>query len=265
MKHIFTDVDGTLVYRKNGKQILPEKTLYALEQLRKNGHKLYLSTGRSIFSAKEVVKEFKFDGYACSVGSYLEVDGKVIVDNPFKNEQIKEILEIGKKYNIKFMLEGDELIYVDERWQEELRKHRDHKDFVYWRDLSVFNFDKKIHKISFLANDKESFLNFKFDMQHLYSVVNGINKDDYFGEITTFDNTKGMLIKRLIKMNYLKYDDVIVIGDSPNDVDMLKMAPVSIALGSGTQDAKANATFITKNVDDDGFYHAFKELGLVDA
>lgn len=265
MKHIFTDVDGTLIYRNGDKQLLPDKTLYTLKKLREKGHKIYLSTGRSIFSAKEAVKEFEFDGYACSLGSYFEVDGKLLVDNPFKSMQIKEIMDIGKKYNIQFMLEGDVLIYIDERWQERLKQYRDKKDFSYWRDLSSFNFDKNIHKISFLAPDKQAFLNFKNDIQEGYNAVNGVNKKEYFGEITTFGNSKGMLIKKLIKMNYFNYDDVISIGDSPNDVDMLKMSSVSIALGSGTQDAKENATFVTKNIDEDGFYYAFKELGLIDA
>lgn len=69
MKHIFSDIDGT--HHKSGNSILPPSALEALKQLRSLGHKVYLITGRSIFSAKKVINEFKFDGYVCSLGSYI--------------------------------------------------------------------------------------------------------------------------------------------------------------------------------------------------
>ncbi len=43
-KIIFIDVDGTLVGNDG---VLSKSTLWACEQLKKRGHKLYLCTGRS--------------------------------------------------------------------------------------------------------------------------------------------------------------------------------------------------------------------------
>lgn len=44
-KIIFIDVDGTLLSYENK---LPESAVTAIRQARKNGHKVYICTGRSV-------------------------------------------------------------------------------------------------------------------------------------------------------------------------------------------------------------------------
>ena len=53
-------------------------------------------------------------------------------------------------------------------------------------------------------------------------------------------------------------------GDSGNDVPMLRAADVGVAMGNATQEAKAAADFVTTAMDDDGLWNAFKRLGLLD-
>ncbi|MGG1657920.1 HAD family hydrolase [Brevibacillus sp. NRS-1366] len=67
------DMDGTLL---NQDSQMTEVTKEACRQLRENGCKLVLSTGRTYGSAQIPIDSFPFDGYVCSNGATLyESDG----------------------------------------------------------------------------------------------------------------------------------------------------------------------------------------------
>ncbi len=264
MKHIFTDVDGTLVYRDpiKNETILPPKTLEALNLLRSKGHKIYLSSGRNIISAKDVIKDFIFDGYISGVGSYAEINNKVIYDNPFKYEEIVEIITVAKKYKIELVLEGNEKIFVSKTWAEEHKKYRSKKDISYWKDLESYSQDDVVYKLLFKAREKSDFLNFEDEIREKYAIFHGINHGFFFGEITLYGNNKGAIIRKLVQKGLIKYEDTIAIGDSPNDIEMFNFANLSIALGNANEKVKRQADLITKDIKEDGFYCIFKELGL---
>jgi hydroxymethylpyrimidine pyrophosphatase-like HAD family hydrolase len=55
----------------------------------------------------------------------------------------------------------------------------------------------------------------------------------------------------------------IAVGDSANDLPMLRAADVSVCMGNGTDAAKAEADFVTRSIHDDGVFHAFEHFGLI--
>lgn len=265
MKYIFTDIDGTLCYRDNcGKQALPANTLKTLKMLKENGHLIFLTTGRSLFSAKDVIKDFKFDGYVCSLGSYVTCGEEVLIDNPFDETEIEDICQKARKYHILMMYECLNLIFVDEEWQKTLRNYRDQSDFEHWRNLESYTSKIPVYKVTIKASNKEDFLNFESEINKSYNVVHGVKEDVFFAEITKGSNSKGLAIKKLIRDQGYKYEDIITIGDSPNDLDMMIVGYTSIAMGNSFKIIKEHATMVTDDVCKDGFYLAFKKLGLVE-
>ena len=61
----------------------------------------------------------------------------------------------------------------------------------------------------------------------------------------------------------IRNDEILVFGDGPNDVDMLRDVGFGVAMGNGCAKAKAAANYVTTDVDDDGIYRALKELGII--
>ncbi len=61
----------------------------------------------------------------------------------------------------------------------------------------------------------------------------------------------------------IRNDEILVFGDGPNDVDMLRDVGFGVAMGNGCAKAKAAANYVTTDVDDDGIYRALKELGVI--
>ena len=54
--------------------------------------------------------------------------------------------------------------------------------------------------------------------------------------------------------------NVLAIGDGENDLEMLELAGVSVAMGNGKELVKDSAMYVTISNDDDGFAKAIEEL-----
>lgn len=74
---IFFDIDGTIIDERT--HTIPESTIRAVEQLRKNGHTPIINTGRPYFQVDSRVKEMAFQGYSCGCGMEVLLDGTFLV------------------------------------------------------------------------------------------------------------------------------------------------------------------------------------------
>lgn len=66
---LFFDIDGTLLDEKEG--IVPESTVRALHQAKKNGHLLFLCTGRCKSIWPKDILEIGFDGVVGGCGTNI--------------------------------------------------------------------------------------------------------------------------------------------------------------------------------------------------
>ena len=97
-KFIFFDVDGTLFNRRGE---LVESAGKAIRDLKKAGHRLFINTGRSRGEITEELQNLPFDGYICSAGSYVEVEGKVLFHQPMESTRWKRrhaLFQPGKEF-----------------------------------------------------------------------------------------------------------------------------------------------------------------------
>ncbi len=263
MKFIFTDIDGTLVYHEKQNTIIPDKTKECLIKLKEKGHKIIINTGRSPKSLEKIKELFEFDGYIASLGAYVEIDNKLVIDDPFDHSQVKQIIDLANKYNIRLMLDGYDKSYLSSDWIEDLARYRNPEDIKTWKPLSEYNPDIKIYKVLFKALKEDDYHLFFGNIRFLFNVVSGSKREYLTGEISKLENSKGLCIKKLIRLGIIN-DDTIAIGDGNNDNDMIKMAKLGIAMGNGLDLVKKQADIITSDVRDNGYYKAFKDLGLID-
>ena len=87
-----------------------------------------------------------------------------------------------------------------------------------------------------------------------------IRSTPYFCEVSNPQASKAAALCFLRDYWGFKPDEVLAIGDQDNDIDMIEAAGVGVAMGNGTEKLKASADFITKHIDDDGFYYAMEKF-----
>ena len=73
-------------------------------------------------------------------------------------------------------------------------------------------------------------------------------------------SNKHSAIEFLLKKFNVSGKEIIAIGDNYNDLEMLRMAGMGIAMGNAPEDVKAQADFITLDNDSDGIPFALEQL-----
>ena len=84
---IFLDIDGTIF---DGHKV-SDRVINAIGDARKEGHKVFINTGRSFGNITEDIKSLGVDGFVTGLGTAVRVDGKVIRSCTMKKEKAKEL------------------------------------------------------------------------------------------------------------------------------------------------------------------------------
>lgn len=260
-KAVFFDIDGTLYIQ--GKPLI-KSTLEAIKRIRENGHLAFICTGRSrVMVPKTPILDIGFDGIIASCGTYGEYQGEELFRRSLSRKELSELMLAYRKYHAMYILEGTEYIYYDEEMVEDLEKawYLKHiNDTIPDSFLQVGETEHidackaSIHVKN--AGSKELYRLFekKYEiLEHEFGVAEFVPKG--------FSKAKG--IARMCEYLGIDVADTIAVGDSINDVDMLKFANVGICMGNGSDPAKACADYITDELQNDGIYHAMKHFGLI--
>lgn len=86
----------------------------------------------------------------------------------------------------------------------------------------------------------------------------------YATDIICKGNSKLIGIKRLGDFYHFSTDEVMVFGDSNNDIEMLGEVRYSVAMKNGTKQAKQVASYITDTNNKDGIYKGLRHFNLVE-
>lgn len=265
-KAVFFDIDGTLFIEGKG---VPESTIKAIAQIRENGHKAFICTGRGrVMIPQNPIVDIGFDGIVSACGACGEIDGKNVFHYPLSSEQLDDMFRIFRENDTMYILEGPEYIYYDEEtfvddpddWYIQFVKRNLKERFISvqyaMKEHGVVNANKASLAEKKGRDDSSLYQMFMDDyevMVHDFGVAEIVPKG--------FHKAKG--IELMCAQIGMDMEDSIAVGDSVNDVDMLKAAGIGICMGNGTEIAKKNADYITDELYNDGIYKAMKHFGLL--
>ena len=87
MQHqlLFFDIDGTLL--SNVTHQIPESALSAIAAAQKNGHLVFINTGRTIRTMPSFLKTLGFDGYLCGCGTRIVYHDEILLAHSFTEEE----------------------------------------------------------------------------------------------------------------------------------------------------------------------------------
>lgn len=226
-----TDIDGT-VLRDDGTPH-PE-TKKAFKLAREKGHKIVLSTGRSLSRVWDVVNLIgEIDYLVCNNGALVhDIQSKKDLDLKFISPLLlEEQIKFAKKENIIFTLHTNNQAY---NWPD-----KRYADGIFLNDELIDNFinfiksnpktnslhtGEYITQLSFLA--PEDFCDKHFpimaekykDKQQVY-LTNSI-----FLDINPLNTSKWTGLVTLANSIGIKENEIVTFGDSGNDYEMLKNA-----------------------------------------
>ncbi|MBQ8725176.1 MAG: HAD family phosphatase [Oscillospiraceae bacterium] len=257
---IFFDIDGTIQAEEDG--VIPESTKEAIAMLRENGHKTFINTGRTAMNVRDDIRSLGFDGYVYGCGTEVEIGGRRIFRRTTDPELCVLLANAVRSCGAAPLYERSDAMFLDSKARM-LPGMQKLLDLYKSQGLKVgdlhesddFSYDKFV-----IWYDNET------DMPRFRRLIDGIfvyiNRGYGFAEMLPIGSGKAEGIKMIRKELKVRSEDVIAIGDSLNDADMLKAAGLGIAMG-GAELLYPYADYITKELKNDGLAHALRKYFLI--
>lgn len=276
IKLICIDMDGTLL---NSNHEISERNKETLRQAKKLGVNIAITTGRLFGSARYYSNLIGIENtpVITSNGAYIKTnyDDIPVLENAIPREIAIEIYKIIKKHNLKINFNSwDTLMREDEVpddhaytiMNKQLPEDKKVK-FIINSDFisAIESFDGKILKgIVIERENLDNLWAAKDELKEtfgdkLHVVSSGTDNI----EIMIGTTSKGNAVAHLADILNINAEEVMCIGDSENDISMLKFAGIGVAMGNGLQMVKDIADYITDTNDNDGVSKAVEKFVLI--
>jgi Cof subfamily protein (haloacid dehalogenase superfamily) len=256
-KVVILDIDGTLVPHK---KTISQATLEAIHQLKNKNLKVVIATGRAPYFSKSIIQATGVDSMVFFNGSYVHHEGKEIYKNTFEKGVLKKVNELShhSKHALTFLggntFKATDLShpFVVEAYQHESWKP-DLAPLQFWQDQDIFQL--------FLHCDLEEELTYQKKIPELdfRRWSSGARTCD----VNITNTHKAVGLTKLLERLGIAPDEAVAFGDGLNDIEMLTMAGMGVAMGDARDEVKQAANMVTLSAEEDGVRHGLIRLGLI--
>ena len=254
-KYFFFDIDGTLAVGMPGNQYVPESAKKALSMLEEEGHFLAIATGRSYAMAYDYMHELGFRNMVHDGGYGVTINDELLGIDPLDRELCIRLIDECQEKGYLWALSPDNntrRLAPDEGFYN--FTHDVYMDTVVKPGLDPRDYNEifKVYIACFSPEEE------KLDTLKLLPHMR-FHKEYLFVE----PNDKARGIMRVLEHFGGKKEDVVVFGDSGNDLSMFKKDWTSIAMGNAIDALKEKADYVTSDAGDDGIYNACIHYGWI--
>lgn len=248
-RYLFFDYDGTL--RSRAFDRIPDSAREALDALRARGHFVGVATGRLQADALARMTPQGITSLVADGGYSITVDGELKWMRGLDVEPCKRLLRA---------FDADGVPWAVTTRNEMVRYTRsraycdglpdDYARTVYAPDLRIDDLDCIYKMFIPCPMGQEAHMDFM-----------GVPWARYSPQSVFFEPTfKDYGIRKMMDFLGAPREDAIVFGDGTNDLAMFGCEWESVAMGNACPELKAKATYITTHIDDDGIWHACKDI-----
>ena len=256
IKAVFFDIDGTLLSHTLG--AIPQSTIDAIKKLQEKGIKVVISTGRDINEIKKLPLDgIDFDAYLTLNGNIcLDKDEKMFAGNPISDQEIDVLVNIFKAGRIPFVLVGESKRYINYVDDTVIKTQFATHGTI--PDIGEYHGEKIYQCIAFVDGATRQKLDSILDQ----CVITSWNETGI--DIIAETGGKAAGIRRFLEYENIKHSQTMAFGDGENDISMIEMAGIGVAMDNGVEKLKQKADYVTTSVDDDGIANALKHFGIID-
>ncbi|MDL2280728.1 Cof-type HAD-IIB family hydrolase [Selenomonadales bacterium OttesenSCG-928-I06] len=268
VKLIAIDLDDTLL---NDNLEISARNKEAILKAVEKGIVVTIATGRMFRAAIPFAKQLNLDVPLIVYNGGLvkkTLSEEIVFHKPIPSSSLSKIYKLTQKHNWYIQTYIDDYLYVKEA--TEYTAFYCKLANVSARVIGNKIFDTRRLPTKIMIQDEESKikgiideLNFIFNNKGsgLDEVSITTSKPTYV-EITAQGVNKGAALSMLAESLAISCENIMVIGDSKNDVSMLKLANYSVVVENGCAEAKEVAKIMTKSNNDSGVAVAIEKYAL---
>ncbi len=257
-KLLVVDIDGTLVGED---RVVSAEDRQALAEARGSGIPVSLSTGRAAQACSGIINQLSLDGYhiffdGASVSSPSL--GKEVYVRPIGRETVRQAVEFAHRHEIDLELYSATHYFAErEAWSTEAHRQFFGREPTI-ADLAGLCERERIIKGGLVTTTPEEAAKARVFCRHFDNslrfsrartpVYPGVD----FINIIAPEVSKGKALEALASHLGISLTEVVAIGDGVNDLPLLSVAGLAIAMGNAVDEVKAMADHVTLDVDHSG-------------
>ncbi len=268
MKHnspllLALDVDGTLA-RPDG--TISPRTVEVVKRLQRDGMILCIASGRpplGIRPVAELLGMDEFGGYIIGYNGGVLIDystNKMLYTASLPDEALPVVVECGRRSGHTMLTYvGDEICtenasdpYVQVSHQRNGMPVREVLDFM--------TLPRPLPKCIITGDPCEMPALQREVSARLYGIADAYLSEAYFLEIVRRGIDKADALVRLLDHLDLTYHHLIAAGDGHNDMSMIRLASIGIAMGNAHPDVRQLADIVAPPSVEDGLAQVFETL-----
>ena len=262
------DMDGTLL---NSEKKISELTQSMIHQAAASGKEVILSTGRSIPELQDYLGLLPDIRYLICASGALVYDcreKKSIFAKRIPVPVVKEILQEGKAEDaMPYMLRTETIVQADQA------AHMSRYQMEQYQEL-IDRITKKTEDIYAYYAANEVAMD-KVNLYHRtaksrdrsYERLKDLELELAYAEETSLECsakgvTKALGLQKVCEFLDIPMEQTIAVGDADNDIDILKAAGLSIAMGNANETVKSICDVVVGDCDHDGCAEAIRRYLL---
>lgn len=264
IKLICSDIDGTLV--PDGTSKINKEVFEVILKLKEKGILFAAASGRQYESIRNLFEPIERDMIFISEnGNLVKCRGKVMARKEIGAADIEEIKkEVDNIKDCQLMLSGVKTTYIRKNDTRLFKLMKDgyHYDITLVNDFDEIRDDTIIKMSLFQADGKAEEVAGKGFMEkwnrhpRIMAVCAGKEWIDLFDK----DGNKGSAVAEIQRIMKIKIKETMAFGDNLNDIEMLKRAYFSYAVGNAREEVKKEANYTADTNVNDGVLKELKKL-----
>lgn len=280
-KIVVTDLDGTLL---NSHHEISKKNVEALHLVQDRGVELVIATGRTYANARDICEKASLNAHIISSnGSFVHLkDGKKLKARTLGKRSIQYALhwlndngyyyEISTEFKVYRCSKSREVLEVDfNKARRTDAKLGSGALEEMWESLQTNISISQENTIgNFLKDDFDygKILSISFDKNKLFRGREYFRRQQDVSLVVSHPLNFELMNSNVSKGNALAYladhlgvplSNVMVIGDSYNDISMFEKAGISVAMGNAEEDIRKHCDYISLSNDQHGVAQALRQ------
>lgn len=254
-KLFFIDFDNTIFSHQTN--CVPQSALRALAALQKNGHKFILASGRDVCKDSEELSQHHLnpDGFISANGAMVEAEGHILFNSFFDPKLQKQLFDFVREKKYCLIAKYDDQLYASNLKHFLPPSQTKGTEFLLSDEAFLMLYDKPLRAV-FLQDSPEAIK----DVQSHFPELKLLCMGEEIGgaDIVPAKNNKSNGIPLILDYYGASPENTVAIGDSMNDLEMIRRAGFGIAMGNAMAEVRKTACYVAKSIDEDGLSDAIQ-------
>jgi HAD-superfamily hydrolase, subfamily IIB len=263
IKLFVTDLDGTLLNKNHG---ISEENKQAVQAAMQQGITVTVATGRMYASALPYAKQLGVDVPIITYNGALikSVGGEVLYESYLKPQTVQDVLDfcIGRDWYIQ-TYKDDQLYFKEYSAEAQGYEALGGVKGEVVGAAGLHSLAENVPKMLVITRGNEESDRVVEALQHSFANrLVAVKSSATYVEIINPGVNKATALDMLLQKMFLTKAEVMAIGDSNNDLPMLKAAGHSVAMGNANEQVKAVCDYVTDDCAHSGVAKAIREYVL---